>query len=314
MGSAALWDRLKAIGFKPDLIYSISNGIGISGTDLKPKIRLDIQSIFYGKLRSIYGYHNAAHRDAGHQKVEMLLMTLVNSSGIERSDLIIYFDGEECLEKQNTHRIRHHEQQQELVEADNKVNDIIERFNNNNAISKSMFTVAHRHLSNSFRLPLEIRQECSRYLRDQGWDARVAPFEADVQIAKDVLPQDLVIANDGDFFGYRTVNTIVKPISNDRFLLYDVNKVAEAMEISRAGLTAFMVVNKNDYDDNIRQIGPTISLRLIQKIESSRESQMEDIAIPASQGVREEGSIQVDQADQMDQGDVHEIEDGKLLF
>jgi hypothetical protein len=152
MGCSALWDRLKAIGFKPDLIYSILNGIGISGTDLKPKIRLHIQSIVYGKLRSIYGYHNAARRDIGHQKVEMLLTALVNSGGIDRSDLIIYFDGEECLEKQDTHRARHHEQQQELGKANNEVNDIIERLNNKSSISSSMFTVAHRHLSNSFRL------------------------------------------------------------------------------------------------------------------------------------------------------------------
>ena len=186
MGSKALWEILTASGFKPEVVDSILEALeSVKGG----KIRLDMQSIWYGKLRSIYGYHNTTRWDFGHKKVEALLQALLLDAGIQKDQVMVYFDGDPCLEKQDTSEKRHSDQQKELEKANTKADELAMRNNNNEPISKNQFTAVHRHLSASFNLPLAIREDCCRYLREQGWYARVSRFEADTQIARECGPQ-----------------------------------------------------------------------------------------------------------------------------
>ncbi|KAF9944380.1 hypothetical protein BGZ72_002451, partial [Mortierella alpina] len=102
-------------------------------------------------------------------------------------------------------------------------------------------------------------------MRQEGWTVVESPFEADVAIASDCTPSDIVVSIDSDYFAYRSVTTILRPFRG-KFLKYDVSQVAAHLGLSRDQLTALCIVSKNDYTCNITKLGPETNLKLISKL------------------------------------------------
>ncbi|GJJ76480.1 putative transposase [Entomortierella parvispora] len=227
-----------------------------------------MQATYFGQLRSYYGYHTTKKWEIGHQKVLALINHFLQTSGVPKSSVVLYFDGKPCEEKQATAKSRHQEQQKSLIAAKATVEDIQQRALHDKRISKGLFNKAHRLLSSAYYFPAEIKSNLVQFLIQQGFDARVCSFEADPEIASDCQTHDVVVSRDSDMFAYDTIHTVVVPISKDRFLVSAVEKVMSSLDLSRVQLTTFAIVSKNDYNKNVEGFGSVKTLDVIKQLDS----------------------------------------------
>ncbi|KAI7818128.1 hypothetical protein BC939DRAFT_299282 [Gamsiella multidivaricata] len=115
-------------------------------------------------------------------------------------------------------------------------------------------------------LTYEDRQDLQQFLVSKGWRMKVSPFEADADIANWCRTGDIVVSEDSDMLIYLTVETVWRPISWGRFLVYDLFEVGKYLEIGRSGLTALGIVSNNDYSKNIFGLGAISNLAVIRDI------------------------------------------------
>ncbi|KAG0346855.1 hypothetical protein BGZ54_005081, partial [Gamsiella multidivaricata] len=115
-------------------------------------------------------------------------------------------------------------------------------------------------------LTYEDRQELQQFLVSKGWRVKVSPFEADVDIANWCRTGDIVVSGDSDMLIYPTVETVWRPISRGRFLVYDLFEVGKYLEIGHSGLTVLGIVSNNDYSKDIFGLGAISNLAVIRDI------------------------------------------------
>jgi 5'-3' exonuclease len=97
---------------------------------------------------------------------------------------------------------------------------------------------------------------------------RLRNVEADVTIAKDCGPNDIVMTTDSDTLVYGSINTVWKLESRRKVLAYDINDVCATLKLqTRTHLTAISVVSNNDYQANVPGFGVATDLRMIREID-----------------------------------------------
>ncbi|GJJ78535.1 hypothetical protein EMPS_10894 [Entomortierella parvispora] len=215
-----------------------------------------MQATYFGQLRSYYGYHTTKKWEIGHQKVMALINHFLQTRGVPKTSVVLYFDGKPCEEKQAT-AVSTSRTEKSLIAAKATVEDIQQRALHDKRVSKGLFNKAHRLLSSAHYFPAEIKSNLVQFLIQQGFDARVCSFEADPEIASDCQTHDVVVSRDSDMFAYDTIHTVVVPISN-RLLVSAVEKVMSSLDLSRVQLTTFAIVSKNDYNKNVEGFGSSL--------------------------------------------------------
>ena len=88
-------------------------------------------------------------------------------------------------------------------------------------------------------------------MRHCGWTVDVCETEADLAMAQDAQPDDIIISKDSDMMAYQSVKTLWRPVSNNLILVYKLPDVLATLGITRTQLTALAVVSRNDYHKNI---------------------------------------------------------------
>ncbi|KAG0222401.1 hypothetical protein BGW42_006658, partial [Actinomortierella wolfii] len=94
-------------------------------------------------------------------------------------------------------------------------------------------------------------------------------MEADVAIARDCTPCDLVVTIDSDFLVYSNVYTVYRSFSRGgrrRYLIYTKSSVLNALDLSANQLLVLGIVSRNDYGKNIPRLGITTNRKLIKSI------------------------------------------------
>ncbi|KAK5807972.1 hypothetical protein F5H01DRAFT_325101 [Linnemannia elongata] len=79
-----------------------------------------------------------------------------------------------------------------------------------------------KKLRDAFYLGQDSRMVLATYLRGQGWSLPDTASEADVTIARNFMPGDIVVSQDSDMAAYENVETIWRPLPRKRFLKYDM--------------------------------------------------------------------------------------------
>ena len=139
-------------------------------------------------------------------------------------------------------------------------------------VRKWLFAAIEKHMKKSFYWSLESRKEFASYLQQNGWQVQVESTEADLAIARDCAPGDLVVSGDSDMTIYCTVDKVCRPISRGRFLVYDLQDVVTTLGISRIQLTVLGVVSDNDYNKNIRLLGSATNFKIVKELAGSGKS------------------------------------------
>ncbi|OAQ29187.1 hypothetical protein K457DRAFT_32586, partial [Linnemannia elongata AG-77] len=207
-----------------------------------------------------YAYTHCS-REAAHGVVHRRLKKLANPL-----ISVLYFDGDPTTEKESTHDERAKVRRKAEELADKKINEFEVRINNGQRIRKQHFVGIQKQLSRTFQWNSEDRLSLIDYLRDHQWIVQLSPYEADVHIADDCAPGDIVISGDSDLIIHPTVTTVWRPISGSRFLEYIVDEVLAVLGIGRPQLVTLGVVSHNDYNKNIYGLGCATNYKIIKDL------------------------------------------------
>ncbi|KAF9570266.1 Rad2 nuclease [Mortierella alpina] len=260
MGVVGLWPLIKKKGYDP----AFRNRVPLESEG--SVCRLDVLGTFYLNIRSTYIRHPP---EVAHEILERQISNMV-----AKEHTVLYIDGEPAKEKAPTHAQRNQWRKDAAEEAEKLLAQLHHRVTQEQNVRKWMVSAIKKATEKVFVWSAESRAEFARYLEQQGWQVLIAPTEADLAIALDCGPQDVVISKDSDMVVYKSINHICRPISKGRFLDYDVQDVAEALGMSRQQLCVLGIVSRNDYNRNIPSLGSETNFKLVKEIVDSDPARM----------------------------------------
>ncbi|KAF9537310.1 hypothetical protein EC957_008485 [Mortierella hygrophila] len=172
----------------------------------------------------------------------------------------LYLDGPQAVEKSATAETRDSKRQKATEKLPDSLDTFEMRINTGSRVRKRHYDDIKKSLGSSFYWSLDSRKDFAQHMTGQGWIAEVCDTEADVKIARDARPWDIIISGDSDSLGYANIHTLW-PLSPN---------ILKTIGFSREQLTALAVVSKNDYQRNIKGLGPASNFGVIKKIGHSR--------------------------------------------
>lgn len=254
MGVLGLWPFLRKKGYDP-FIHCLPNSFA----------RVDILGTFFSTIRYAYTSHNL-------ERAHLILEREIDKY-FDRKSSSLYLDGLPCVEKITTLIHREEIRAKALDNAEKFISILDQKVDENLRVRKWLFSTIHKYLRNSFYWTLDARKSFEIYMRNKGWAITICSTEADLAIALDCVPTDIVVSRDSDMLIYESVHTIWRPISKGRFLVYDLPKVLEALGINRVQLTLLGVVSKNDYSNNIHGLGAESNFGIIKRLKGEGKKQ-----------------------------------------
>ncbi|KAI1287156.1 hypothetical protein EDD11_010487, partial [Mortierella claussenii] len=213
---------------------------------------------FYGVIKNAYSRHSP-------EKAHTILEDHLNRFG-SKSNLVLYIDGGPALEKQVTAKQRKEARDKATKKCADSIEKLENIINNNSKPRKTHFADVWKSLAGSFYWSTEDRQSFIVYMKEAGWSVRICETEADVAIAVDCQPDDIVISADSDMLAYGSVSTLWRPISKYLVLEYKLTDVCLQLGMTRHHLTALAVISSNDYNRNVYSLGPATNYSIIKSI------------------------------------------------
>ncbi|KAF9402766.1 hypothetical protein BGZ76_007254, partial [Entomortierella beljakovae] len=216
-------------------------------------------------------FYSSPDTESACETIHKALLKFISASQ-PTPHIIIYVDGAWSLEKHETHSKRI-EKASKALEKAKKDFGLLEQRVHEGKWPKQASMRFMKSLKQTMTLTDEDKRSLAEYLHAKKWIVITAEYEADVQIAEDCEDSDIVISRDSDMLVYENVSIIWRPISQGRFLVYDINKVCSHLALpSRHHLTALGVVSKNDYNRNIRGLGSASNMSLIKNISIEKDT------------------------------------------
>ncbi|KAI8606244.1 hypothetical protein EDD21DRAFT_410345 [Dissophora ornata] len=169
---------------------------------------------------------------------------------------VLYLDGSPAEEKKHTHKHRQEVRDKALTLAQKGVTQLKDRLDRKLHVRKQHFITVRKHMEKGFYWPLESRRAFAQYLRLKGRSVIECPTEADIAIAVRYRSGDIVISKDNDTPVYKSISTIWRPISRQRFLVYEIPDVLATLGISKTQLqfsTELYLVHEQVVLKNIKQ-------------------------------------------------------------
>ena len=254
MGLKDWFPFLRRKGYEPSVIPPSV----IAGTLGNRTGRLDVLS-FYPVIRNAYSHQTL---DQAH----LILEKTLSRFGTKES-LILYIDGGQAVEKQETTRSREAAREKAAVKCQQSLDVLEQRIINNEKARKRHFVDVKTNLSSTFYWSSSARQSFVDHLRQAGWNVKLCETEADVAIASDCQPGDIVISADSDMLAYGP--TLWRPVSKGLVLAYNRAELCRILGFSSAQLTALACVSSNDYNKNVYSLGPSTNFSIIRLIGQS---------------------------------------------
>ncbi|KAK3821501.1 MAG: hypothetical protein J3Q66DRAFT_333459 [Benniella sp.] len=249
-----LWQLLKKKGYDPRALFLPQPQPQEAGT-----IRVDLQACFYNILMK-----------AASLPEEVMFTKLANalSDVLDKSNAVLYIDGSDVAEKEETHKARQQARSDAATEAEAALDKLQAQLDEKKTPRKQQHIAARKGIQKSFRFSSAGREALEQFLKEQGWDARVSSVEADVEIAKDCGPNDIVLTTDSDALVYGSINTVWRLMSRTKVLVYKTGEVCSQLELpSKAHLTALGIVCHNDYHSNVPGFGTATNRKMIKGID-----------------------------------------------
>jgi hypothetical protein len=258
MGLFDWYPFIRKKGYNPTVLYQSVLASLTTGTR-----RFDVMANCFPVIQRTFSNYNLP-QDSAHKILE---------NDIERFgtplNMLLYIDGGQAVEKENTTKARDEARHKALDRTEKSIKVFEERLDDNLRVRKRHFTDVKVGLKSSFHWSLRSRQEFANYMRHRGWTVYVCETEADLAMAQDAKPDDIIISKDSDMMAYQSVKTLWRPVSKNLILVYKLPDVLATLGITRTQLTALAVVSRNDYHKNIYSLGPSANFSIIKEIGSS---------------------------------------------
>ncbi|KAK3821500.1 MAG: hypothetical protein J3Q66DRAFT_152665 [Benniella sp.] len=253
MGLKDWFPFLRRKGHDPPVLQQSTAGASLPDTTR----RVDVLS-FFAVIKSAYGNKPLV-------QAHTLLENHIAKLGT-KDNLVLYVDGDQAVEKQHANTIREAAREKAVERCKQSLDTLEERIDNDRKVRKRHFTDVRASLSATFRWSFPDRKAFLSHMVQAGWTIRECETEADVAIAVDCQPNDVVISADSDMLAYASISTLWRPVSRDQFLVYKLPDVLRDLGLSRAQFTALAIVSSNDYNRNIYSLGPSTNHSIIKTL------------------------------------------------
>ncbi|KAG9063258.1 hypothetical protein KI688_004862 [Linnemannia hyalina] len=251
MGLFDWFPFIRRKGYNPVLLYhTILVSITTTG-----RRRFDVLSTSFRTIGYAYSSHP---QDVANRMLQKEVERLGN-----HLNMMLYLDGPQPVEKASTAQVREAARMKALDHLSTDVETFETRMEADLRIRKQHFIAIRKNLVSAFYWSLPSRQHFAEYMRGVGWTVILCNTEADVAIAQDAQPEDIVISSDSDMMANASVQT---PVSQGLILVYSMPDVLKTIEFSRNQLTALAIVARNDYQRNIYSLGPASNYSIIKAI------------------------------------------------
>lgn len=228
-------------------------------------IRVDVLTFFH-KIRTIFTKYSDDKTRAC-----AILFEYLKKFG-DPSRMVLYVDGEAALEKVATHQERERKRNSQLIAANEAIQLFEERVMEGRPPTSQMLKNVEKSLQGGFKWSIRDREDFIEFLQGQQLDARICRTEADIAIAADCQPHDIVLSQDSDFFAYDSIKTIWRPVGKwdkVRVLEYCRTDIIIKAGLSSTKLTALACVSANDYNKNIPSLGIATNYSIIKDLPDS---------------------------------------------
>ncbi|KAF9577228.1 hypothetical protein BGW38_007706, partial [Lunasporangiospora selenospora] len=263
MGIQGLWPFLRKRGYRAKIHNSPPQP-----SSSHSKIRVDVNSTFFPTINYAYS-QNSNDQDAAHRILEDCIAQLGS-----KSDIILYVDGDQSLEKQKTQNHREATRQKSINQARQSILGLEQRLATRKRIRKHHIRRVWRLLKRAFYWQHQDRLTFIEYMTSKGWEIQLCPMEADISIAAECQPHDIVISRDSDLLVFRRIRQLWRPMGPSRrmwFLTYAKDDICSELEFTDQQLTALGIVCKNDYSPNIPMVGIEKSYKIIKAIDGDKD-------------------------------------------
>jgi hypothetical protein len=250
MGIKDLWQLIKKKKYEaPPLVLPQPH----TGT-----LRIDLQACFFGVLKRAF----ASPPPYAHNMIHNSL-----SEVAEQEETVIYIDGFDVEEKADTHADRCAKREVALQQATCDLDKLEGLLTLDKPANKQLHRDIAKNLGKAFHLSFDQRSELAAFLQGQGWSVRLSAAEADIDIAKDCKPEDVVLTTDSDLLVYKNVKTVWRVMGRRKALEYKADEVLSALNLeSKNHLTALAITSTNDYSKNIPRLGISTNLKVLQTL------------------------------------------------
>ncbi|KAF9131356.1 hypothetical protein BG015_003870, partial [Linnemannia schmuckeri] len=154
-----------------------------------------------------------------------------------------------------------------LAGAEDCIRDMEKSLEGGHNPRKLTFKELEKKLRDAFYLGQGSRMALVTYLHGEDWILPEVASEADVAIARDFKPDDVVVSGDSDMVAYENVETIWWPLSQRRLPKYEMAVVSKHhLQLSHVQLTVLCCVSKNDYSTNLNRMGIKTNYGIIKTI------------------------------------------------
>ena len=221
--------------------------------------RVDVLS-FYGVIKNAFSFHTP---EKAHSLLEKHLLRFG-----QKSSLILYVDGGPALEKLDTTNRRQETRTKAAEQCIKHLDSLEQTIRSDVKPRKSQFTDVKTSLRATFYWSYEDRRAFVHHMEDAGWMVRLCTTEADVAIAVDCKPGDIVISADSDMLAYGSVETLWRPINKYMVLEYDLADICQVLGFTRQHLTVLAIVSSNDYNRNIFSLGPATNYSIVKSLDT----------------------------------------------
>ncbi|KAF9141756.1 hypothetical protein BGX30_004171, partial [Mortierella sp. GBA39] len=254
MGLFDWFPFIRRKGYDPVQLYHTAIGSLLT----TGRRRFDVLGSCFPAIRDAYSKHpqKEAHK---------ILQKEIERYGTS-TNMSLYLDGPQAVEKSATAEARESKRQKAIEKLSDSLDTFEMRINTGSRVRKRHYDDIKKGLGSSFYWSLDSRKDFAQHMTEQGWIAEVCDTEADVKIARDAQPGDIIISGDSDMLGYANIHTLWRPVSKSAILVYSLPDILKTIGFSRAQLTALAVVSKNDYQRNIKGLGPASNFGVIKKI------------------------------------------------
>ncbi|KAF9125383.1 hypothetical protein BGW39_007435 [Mortierella sp. 14UC] len=241
-------------GYSPVLLY---NTILITITTTGQR-RFDVLGTSFRTIREAYSSHP---QDIANSMLRKEVERFGN-----HLNMTLYIDGPQPVEKESTGQVREAARMKALDRLSTSLETFETRMEADLRIRKQHFIAIKKNLASAFYWSLSSRQHFAEYMRGASWTVILCNTEADVAIARDAQPGDIVISSNSDMTAYPSVQTLWRPVSQELVLVYSMPDVLKTIGFSRNQLTALAIVSRNDYQRNIYSLGPASNYSIIKAI------------------------------------------------
>ena len=263
MGLKDWYPFLRKKGYNP-AVLNVSAATTASNTSTR---RIDLLSRF-SVIRNAYTNNSI-------EQAHLILEKDIARFGTKENS-VIYVDGVQAVEKEQTALVRQDARKKAGDRCEKSLNVLEERISKALKVRKRHFSDVKTSLAETFYWSLSMRDSFVDYMTRAGWTVEACLTEADVAIARDCRPGDIVISADSDMLAYSTISVLWRPVSRGLILVYNISDLCQVLGLSRIQLTALAVVSNNDYGKNIYSLGPATNYSLIKSVEKTGKYRMID--------------------------------------